>query len=116
MRRPLAALLLVIQLQPLWGAVLCLSMLAPPARGEEHCASMTRAVPVQGAPRVEVSATGTGVHQCPLGEACVPTVTALPLLTGSVGRVSARPLPSFRSAEALPGLARFAPPTPPPNL
>ncbi|HTK57341.1 MAG TPA: hypothetical protein VL295_10955 [Gemmatimonadales bacterium] len=116
MRRPLAALLLTVQLQPLWGLVLCMAVAQPQVGGDEHCADTAMSMPAEGAPQVGASGAGMGMHGCPLAEACTPSVVvSLPVDVSSSPAVSYSILP-LQSADAALGLARLAPPTPPPNL
>ena len=116
MRRPLAALLLAVQLQPLWGVVLCMAVAQPQAGGDEHCADAAMTMPAEGAPQLGTSDVGAGMHGCPLAEACTPSVVvSLPAEVLSVP-VVAPTIQPLKSADAPLGLARLAPPTPPPNL
>ena len=116
MRRSLAALLLAVQLQPLWGLVLCMAIAQPATAEDEHCADTAMALPAEGAPQVAAPNAGMGMHGCPLAEACTPSVVvSLPVEVSAAPACSYSILP-LQSADAALGLARLAPPTPPPNL
>lgn len=116
MRRSLAALLLAVQLQPLWGLVLCMAIAQPATAGDEHCADAVMTLPAEGAPQVGVPDASMGMHGCPLADACTPSVVvSLPADIASAP-VRAHALLPLKSADAALGLARLAPPTPPPNL
>ena len=57
-----------------------------------------------------------GMHGCPLAEACTPSVVvSLPVAVASALAGIHTTLP-LQPADAALGLARLAPPTPPPNL
>lgn len=116
MRRALAALLLSVQLQPLWGLVLCLGVLTPATSGDEHCASVTVVAPAQGAPEVGATPNGNAPHGCPLTDACAPTVVATLLVGVPPMQAIAGAILPLKSADPALGLARLAPPTPPPDL
>ena len=118
MRRILAALLLMVQLQPLAGSALCLASVHP--RGAAHRMAGMEA----GMPRPRPAGTmlldeqGAQVPSagCPLVQACAPLVVAV--LSSSQSRMipDAAQAVAIRSAAPVPALEGRAPPTPPPNL
>ena len=117
MRRSLAALLVAVQLQPLWGLVLCLGVTMPAARSSmAHCADSEMPAPAAGAPVLDAPGAGQTAHGCPLADACTPSVIVALAQRLPPVRLTDRSILPLRSADAALGLARLAPPTPPPNL
>ena len=118
MRRIVALLLLLVQLQPLAGSALCLASVHP-GRTDHQMAGMHQGMahsrPAGGTVLDEQGAAPASTG-CPLVQACAPLVIAVlasaaPRTTPDVAQAVA-----IRAAGPMPALEGRAPPTPPPNL
>ena len=125
MRSIAAALLLTLQLRPLFGLALCFGLGTGDVKQmedgcpmEDHPSGQMEMVgptQVSGVPVLTSSDTPSASHGCALADACtvvtnaiVPQVSARPAMETSQGN-------ALRPTDPVPDLARFAPPTPPPN-
>ena len=72
MKAVFAALLLVFQLQPLWGSVACLGL-------SERVAQQECRMPEHGqAPTTTLAASGAAAQSCDLAAICTPAPLAIP--------------------------------------
>jgi hypothetical protein len=120
MRGFLAACLLLLQLQPIAGVVLCQGLaLANPDRMEEDCPM--DAGNGEAATHQETRGDGSTFsrpdtpHDCMFGEACIASANALIAEPASLRPVFQSTDLLFRLAVAMTGSETRAPPVPPPN-
>jgi len=118
MRRIVAALLLMVQLQPLAGPVLCLTSVHPGNDTHQMAGmdeGMAHSLPV-GQATLDAQGTPAATGDCPLVQACAPLVIAV--LTSAAPRLTpdAAQAVAIRAVGPAPVLEGQAPPTPPPNL
>ena len=120
-----AALMLTLQLRPVFGLVLCMGLgSADVGRMEDGCpmgeqqttqVETTVMVPQVGQSVLTTPEAPAGPHGCALADVCTLVTAALfPQLTDRAS-IDVSQSVALRPSDPAPDLARFAPPTPPPN-
>jgi hypothetical protein len=122
MRRTLAAFLLVVQLQPLAGSVLCLASVHPasaehPLGGMAGMDGMNETAPASRPIGSVLDRPGasSSLPGCPLINACAPSVNAVLASAAAHATPDAARSVVTPAAGPILTLDSRAPPTPPPN-